>query len=133
MDYRQYLSPEVLAFIDETLAFYPDDLDQTDWAAQRRVYDAMAAHFPNEPMDFVSLEGYVVAQILCHALERVGRYFTTESLIDELERIEHLDLGIGDALRFHESDHQASHQVWGTVLDGNGHFQALDLERIQLQ
>ena len=45
MDYRQYLSPEVLAFIDETLAFYPDDLDPTDWAAQRRVYDAMAAHF----------------------------------------------------------------------------------------
>ena len=45
MDYRQYLSPEVLAFIDETLAFYPDDLDPTDWAAQRRVYNAMAAHF----------------------------------------------------------------------------------------
>ncbi len=45
MDYRQYLSPEVLDFIDETLAFYPDDLDPTDWAAQRRVYNAMAAHF----------------------------------------------------------------------------------------
>ncbi|WP_292312460.1 alpha/beta hydrolase [Marivivens sp.] len=45
MEYRQYLSPEVLAFIDETLAFYPDDLDPTDWAAQRRVYNAMAAHF----------------------------------------------------------------------------------------
>jgi acetyl esterase len=45
VEYRQYLSPEVLAFIDETLAFYPDDLDPTDWAAQRRVYNAMAAHF----------------------------------------------------------------------------------------
>ena len=45
MDYRQYLSSEILAFIDETLAFYPDDLDPTDWAAQRRVYDTMAAHF----------------------------------------------------------------------------------------
>ena len=45
MDYRQYLSSEVLALIDETLAFYPDDLDPTDWAAQRRVYNAMAAHF----------------------------------------------------------------------------------------
>ncbi|MCA0943924.1 alpha/beta hydrolase [Salipiger pacificus] len=45
MDYRSYLSPEIVAFVDETNAFYPEDLDPRDWPAQRAVYDRMAAHF----------------------------------------------------------------------------------------
>lgn len=45
MDYRSYLSPEIVAFIDETVAFYPPDLDPRDWPAQRAAYDRMAAHF----------------------------------------------------------------------------------------
>lgn len=98
-----------------------------------RYRNAMAKHFPNEPLDFVSLEGFVVAQLFCHALEKAGRHFTTESLIATLESLHDLDLGIGKPLGFHESDHQASHQVWGTVIDENGHFRALDLERIQLE
>ena len=98
-----------------------------------RYHSAMAKHFPNEPLDFVSLEGFVVAQLFCHALEKAGRYFTTESLIAELHQLRDLDLGIGNPLGFHESDHQASHQVWGTVIDENGAFKALDLQRIQLE
>lgn len=98
-----------------------------------RYRQAMAKHFPNEPLDFVSLEGFVVAQLFCHALEKAGRHFSTESLIDTLESIRALDLGIGRPLGFHKSDHQASHQVWGTVIDTNGRFKTLDLERIQLE
>ncbi|AWI85641.1 hypothetical protein CEW88_18210 [Alloyangia pacifica] len=45
MDYRSYLSPEIIAFVDETLAFYPEELDPRDWPRQRAVYDRMAAHF----------------------------------------------------------------------------------------
>jgi len=26
------------------------------------------------------------------------------------------------------SEHQASHKVWGTILDANGNFQALDMD-----
>jgi len=26
------------------------------------------------------------------------------------------------------SEHQASHKVWGTVLDANGNFQTIDME-----
>ena len=45
MDYTKILDQDVLTFVDETLAFYPDDLNPDDWQAQRAVYDRMAAHF----------------------------------------------------------------------------------------
>ena len=45
MDYNEILDGEMRAFIDETLSFYPDDLEPGDWSAQRAVYDRMAAHF----------------------------------------------------------------------------------------
>ncbi len=45
MDYNKTLDGEMLAFINETLSFYPDDLKAGDWPAQRAVYDRMAAHF----------------------------------------------------------------------------------------
>lgn len=98
-----------------------------------RYREAMARHFPNEPLDSVSLEGFVVAQLFCHALARAGRYFSTDSLIQTLHRLGEVDVGIGKPLGFSTADHQASHQVWGIVLDENGHYRPLDLERIQLE
>ncbi|PTW54372.1 acetyl esterase [Breoghania corrubedonensis] len=45
MDYSSKLDREILAFIDDTLSFYPADLRADDWVAQRAVYDRMAAYF----------------------------------------------------------------------------------------
>lgn len=45
MDYQSYLSDEVKRFIAETEAFYPADLDLSDWAEVRAVYDRMCVHF----------------------------------------------------------------------------------------
>ncbi len=45
-----------------------------------------------------------------------------------LEAIQGLDAGIGVPLTFGPSEHQASHKVWGTVMDGKGVFRAIDLE-----
>lgn len=45
MDYTEVLDSEILAFIDETLSFYPSDLKADDWVRQREVYNRMAAHF----------------------------------------------------------------------------------------
>ena len=39
-----------------------------------------------------------------------------------------LDLGIGTPITFGPSEHQASHKVWGTVLDNQGRYQILDLD-----
>jgi ABC-type branched-subunit amino acid transport system substrate-binding protein len=81
-----------------------------------------------EKPDFVSLEGYLAANLLVEGLKRAGRDFTTESLIDALEAMRGIDLGVGATMGFGMSEHQASHKVWGTVLDANGNFQPLEME-----
>jgi ABC-type branched-subunit amino acid transport system substrate-binding protein len=81
-----------------------------------------------EKPDFVSLEGYLSAQLLLEALRRAGRDFNTETLIDTLESMRGVDLGIGAPMSFGMSEHQASHKVWGTQIDAAGAFQTIDLE-----
>jgi len=93
-----------------------------------RYREALAAYAPGEKPDFVSLEGYVDGLLLLEALKRAGRDVTTERLVDALESIHGLDLGLGVQLGFGLSEHQASHKVWGTVLDQAGNFLALDLD-----
>ena len=94
---------------------------------------AMQQYYPSEPAGFVSLEGYVVARLFCLALQKSGRYFDVEEVIDRLEAMQDIDLGIGQPLSFSASDHQASHQVWGAVINNEGQFESLDLEKIQVQ
>lgn len=93
---------------------------------------ALERHFPGEPAGFGSLEGYIVARLLVHALEQEGRYLTVESLVERLEQIRNLDLGIGSTLSFSKSDHQASHRVWGSVINAQGEFEALDFDKVDL-
>jgi len=90
--------------------------------------DALQRYFPGEAPDFVSLEGYVSTNILLEGFRRAGKNVTTESLIDTLEGIHNLDLGIGTPLNFSPSEHQGSHKVWGTVLNEACKYQLLDLE-----
>jgi branched-chain amino acid transport system substrate-binding protein len=90
--------------------------------------NALAKYFPGEAPDYVSLEGYVAANVLIQALKRTGPQFDTERLIDVLETMRSLDLGLGTALNFGRAEHQASHKIWGTALDENGKYQPIELE-----
>jgi ABC-type branched-subunit amino acid transport system substrate-binding protein len=80
-----------------------------------------------ERPDFVSLEGYLAGSVLIDALQRAGRELDTEKLINALEQTKGLDLGVGATMSFGMSEHQASHKVWGTVLDAQGTYQPLEL------
>jgi ABC-type branched-subunit amino acid transport system substrate-binding protein len=90
--------------------------------------NALARYFPGESPDYVSLEGYVAANILIQALKRTGPQLDTESLVDAFENTHNLDLGLGAPLNFGRAEHQASHKVWGTVIDENGRYRSLELE-----
>jgi branched-chain amino acid transport system substrate-binding protein len=90
--------------------------------------NALAKYFPGEAPDYSSLEGYISANVLIQALKRAGPQFDTEKLVDVLENTRNLDLGLGAALNFGRAEHQASHKVWGTALDDNGKYQAVELE-----
>lgn len=89
--------------------------------------DALKAYFPAEKPSFVSLEGYIAATIFAEGLKRAGENLTTDTMIEGLESISKLDLGVGSAMNFSPSDHQASHKVWGSVLDKKGEVQLLEL------
>ncbi|WP_316232146.1 ABC transporter substrate-binding protein [Bradyrhizobium sp. SZCCHNR1051] len=89
---------------------------------------ALAKHFPGEPPDYTSLEGYIEASILIQALKKAGPQLDTERLIDTLESMRNIDLGLGALLNFGPAEHQASHKIWGTALDETGAYQAIELE-----
>ena len=90
--------------------------------------ELLPKHSLGEKPDFVSLEGYLAASLLIEGLKRAGPEFTTESLVDALEGMRGVDLGVGAMMAFGMSEHQASHKVWGTILDANGNFQMLDMD-----
>ena len=90
--------------------------------------DALAKYFPGESPNYISLEGFVSANVLIDALRRCGPQIDTERLVDILENTRNLDLGLGVPLGFGRGEHQASHKIWGTALDETGKYQAIELE-----
>ena len=92
--------------------------------------NAVAKYFPGENPGYGSLEGYLAASMLIQALTRAGPQLDTERLIDTLESMRNLDLGLGTPLSFGRAEHQASHKIWGTALDQNGKYQAIELHII---
>ena len=78
--------------------------------------------------DYISLEGYIAANLLIDALKRCGPQLDTERLVETLESTRNLDMGLGAALNLSRGDHQALHKVWGTQLDKTGVYQPIDLE-----
>jgi ABC-type branched-subunit amino acid transport system substrate-binding protein len=89
---------------------------------------ALGKYAPGEKLDYVSLEGYWAANVLIEALRRTGRQLDTEALVDTLEKLRDLDLGIGTRISYGLAEHQGSHKVWGTQLNASGHYEVLDLD-----
>ncbi|MGL6061269.1 MAG: ABC transporter substrate-binding protein [Bradyrhizobium sp.] len=90
--------------------------------------NALAKYFPGEAPDYVSLEGYVAASVLIQGIRKAGPQFDTEKLVDTLEAMRELDLGLGTKLGYGRAEHQASHKIWGTAIDEKGKYQAIELE-----
>jgi ABC-type branched-subunit amino acid transport system substrate-binding protein len=83
---------------------------------------------PGEVAGYVSFEGYLAAKILVEALRRAVPQFDTEMVVDALETLRDFDIGLGVPVNFSRIEHQAVHKVWGTRLDGNGHYQPIELQ-----
>jgi ABC-type branched-subunit amino acid transport system substrate-binding protein len=71
---------------------------------------------PGVEPTFLSLEGYLAARITLKALEGVESPITSEGLIGSLELMGDFDLGTSTTLCLTPEDHQASDEVWVTVL-----------------
>jgi branched-chain amino acid transport system substrate-binding protein len=89
---------------------------------------ALTKYYPGVNPDYLSLEGFIAANILIDALKRCGPQVETEKLVDVLESTRNLDIGLGAPISFGRGEHQALHKVWGTQMDKSGKFQSIDLE-----
>jgi ABC-type branched-subunit amino acid transport system substrate-binding protein len=96
--------------------------------AALRYQAALDKHAIGEKPGFITFEGYIVGNILIEALRRAGRDLDNERLVAAFEDIKGLDLGIGTPITFGPADHQGSHKVWGTQLQPDGSYKAIDLE-----
>jgi branched-chain amino acid transport system substrate-binding protein len=89
---------------------------------------ALANFFPGVAPDYVSMEGYVAANVLIEALKRTGPQLDTEKLVDTFEGMRGYDMGLGTLISYGRAEHQGVHKVWGTQLDASGHYQAIELQ-----
>lgn len=69
-----------------------------------------------------TLEGYIGARILLSAIEKNGPEITTESLVETLESMDKIEIGLGVPLGLSEQDHQACHAVWLRKLNATCEF-----------
>src|SRR5262249_16769326 len=88
----------------------------------------LAKYFPGGLPDYVSLEGYVGGSLGLGGLKRAGGEPGTRKLGEGLEKVGGLRLGRGALLSLGRHEHQGAHKVWGTQLNENGRYQAIDLE-----
>jgi len=66
--------------------------------------------------DFVSLEGFLAAKIFVEGLKRAPKKLTRENLIDAIESIKNLNIGIDVPISYGPGEHQALHRIWGTEI-----------------
>jgi branched-chain amino acid transport system substrate-binding protein len=81
---------------------------------------ALAAVDPKAKPGFVSLEGYLVGQLVVQALKRIQGEPSREAFLDAVEKSP-FDLG-GVTLAFGHDQNQGSNQVYFTVLGSDGSF-----------
>lgn len=89
--------------------------------------DQVQRYAPADRPGSLSLEGWLSARLLIEGLQRAGKNPSVEGVINALESMRAIDLGIGAPLGLGPSEHQASHTVWGAILDGKV-LQPLDLQ-----
>jgi len=85
---------------------------------------------PSIAPTFGSLEGYISTRIFLQAIKSVKGEITRESIIDALENLGQFDLGFASPLKITKKEHQASHQVWPTIIR-KGEVQPFDWKQLR--
>jgi ABC-type branched-subunit amino acid transport system substrate-binding protein len=80
----------------------------------------MLKYKPAERPNFVSLEGFVDAMVMVEGLKKAGKEPTREGLIEAIESLHDLDVGLGPQLKidYSSKDHKGFDHVIPTVIRG---------------
>jgi ABC-type branched-subunit amino acid transport system substrate-binding protein len=95
-----------------------------EYRQRLKQYDASLT--PN----IVSLEGYIVAKIFHQGLLKINGEITKESIIDGLESLTSVDIGLGVDVSLSKQDHQAIEMLWLSGLK-NGQFMDFEWDELR--
>jgi ABC-type branched-subunit amino acid transport system substrate-binding protein len=90
-----------------------------------RYQAALKAMNPNAKPGFVSLEGYMAGRLVVEALGKIDGEITRKALLDTVTKTGTFDLG-GVKLVYGPDDNRGSSQVFLTVIQPDGSFQAVE-------
>ncbi|WP_252855664.1 ABC transporter substrate-binding protein [Aeoliella straminimaris] len=88
----------------------------SDSTIVKRYHTALERWDPDARPSFGSLEGYLSMQVLLAGLRTIEGPLDREAIVESLENLGDFDIGLREPLSFSPQDHQASHQVWPTVI-----------------
>lgn len=87
--------------------------------AVAQYHELLAKSYPGDEPNFVSFEGFINAKVLVEGLKIAGRELIREKLVDAMEAMKDVDVGIGAAIRYGPQDHQGLDKVYFTkIQDG---------------
>ena len=86
---------------------------------------ALKAKNPKLEPGFVSLEGYMVGQLVIQALHRLGPSVSRQSLLSTIKEVGEFDLG-GIKLSYAKDDNQGMDKVFLTIIQPDGTIVAVD-------
>jgi ABC-type branched-subunit amino acid transport system substrate-binding protein len=90
-----------------------------------RYQAALKAMKPDAAPGFVSLEGYMVGRLVVAALNKIEGEITRKALLEVVAKTGAFDLG-GVKLAYGPDSNRGSSQVFLTVIQSDGTFQAVD-------
>lgn len=99
--------------------------EQSDIPLVARYQKAMKDSNIGAEFGFVSLEGYMVGQLLLQALDYMGPDINRDDLVSTIRQTGTFDLG-GVVLSYGPDDNQGMDQVFLTVIQADGKFKAID-------
>lgn len=91
---------------------------ESDLPIAREYRNALKAIGADLSPTFGSMEGYVCSRLLLLALQKSDVPPSREMVVEALEKLGKVNLGLGVELELSEKQHQASHAVWPTVIRG---------------
>ena len=80
----------------------------------------MQKYMPSVRPNFVSLEGFVDAMVMVEGLKKAGKEPTRESMMEGIESLHEVDMGLGPQLKLNYSakSHKGFDQVIPTIVRG---------------
>ena len=116
------LGPDGQGVVVTQVVPFPED---TGIPLVARYQKALKAANANAEVGFVSLEGYMVGELVIQALQKLQGPITRDALLSTIKQVGTFDLG-GVTLSYGPEDNQGMDQVFLTVIQADGSFKPVD-------